>query len=363
MAVVTYEVVPEEQADMMIVLTDPCVDFASWSRNVEPDSSEPSSLVPSDGYAGPEDVKYRGGEFERRSMPDDNRAINTSGGLKSGLVMKMHYPRIRRALHSTFKEATPEGNGRYHKAPEWDVEALLILLYALHHMRRKVPGNISLDTLAQIGEIADYYECGTYYRELVLWIWIAWVFNLEGEFRRATKVTIIKCNEEHIRKLGLRIRDIVTVKSIRLRYQADAIRNCRIQAIGYVLQSLYGLLEKYKVPNMSVLRLKECSLACGSILCGALLKFMVSESLYNLRPEKPSDPRPQKPFPGETISRLYRDVRNIQNPVWCANQGALDECSEHIGVGEECNLRSAVLGILVEVENYVKGLDLDSLKK
>ena len=67
----------------------------------------------------------------------------------------------------------------------------------------------------------DYYECGkgiafftnlwakdvkeriaipsTYCRDLILWIWVSWVFEIADKFHEATTVVVTKCNERDIR--------------------------------------------------------------------------------------------------------------------------------------------------------------------
>jgi hypothetical protein len=71
---------------------------------------------------------------------------------------------------------------------------------------------VTLETLAKIATLVDYYECGEavesftetwlaavrrttaiptlYCRELVLWVWISWMFDMADWFKEATAVFI-----------------------------------------------------------------------------------------------------------------------------------------------------------------------------
>jgi hypothetical protein len=136
-------------------------------------------------------------------------------------------PWIRRALT---KDAWSESNrhevdGLFHiTAEDWDEDSFLILLNILHLRNRQVPRTVTLEMLAKIAVLVDYYECGEaielftdmwitsltkgtkipsiHNRDLVLWIWISWVFNLSDCFERATAVAI-KQSDEGIRSLDL----------------------------------------------------------------------------------------------------------------------------------------------------------------
>ncbi|KAF2183283.1 hypothetical protein K469DRAFT_710815 [Zopfia rhizophila CBS 207.26] len=82
----------------------------------------------------------------------------------------------------------------------------------LHLRNRQDPRKVTLEMLAKIAVLIDYYECSeaveifsgmwidelknhtpiprTYCRDLVLWICIAWVFRLPEQFRQVTAVAV-----------------------------------------------------------------------------------------------------------------------------------------------------------------------------
>ncbi|KAF4772306.1 hypothetical protein PENNAL_c0190G01030 [Penicillium nalgiovense] len=92
----------------------------------------------------------------------------------------------------------------------WDTEAFLILLRAIHGQYYYLPRKLTLEMLAKVAVIADYYECKTALyimkdiwidnleenipptvsRDLILWLWIAWFFQLHSQFKRSTLIAL-----------------------------------------------------------------------------------------------------------------------------------------------------------------------------
>ena len=95
-------------------------------------------------------------------------------------------------------------------ADGWDIEALMILLRAIHGKYRDIPRKLPLEMLAKVAVIADYYECrevldllaevwiekmdekipSATSRDLVLWLWISWFFRLPEEFQSSTSIAM-----------------------------------------------------------------------------------------------------------------------------------------------------------------------------
>lgn len=100
---------------------------------------------------------------------------------------------------------------------------------------RSVPTTVSLEMLAKFAVLVDFYELAgaevierdtsawiadvrkriavptTYCRDLVLWIFVAQVFNLTEEFEKAVAVAIHE-SRGPIQTLGLQIREKTTCK-------------------------------------------------------------------------------------------------------------------------------------------------------
>lgn len=95
-------------------------------------------------------------------------------------------------------------------AESWDIEALLILLRAIHGQQYHVPQKLTLEMLAKVAVLVDFYDCKeavyiwttiwidaleekipkTYSRDLLLWLWISWVFQLQAQFKESTSTVI-----------------------------------------------------------------------------------------------------------------------------------------------------------------------------
>jgi len=100
------------------------------------------------------------------------------------------------------------------EASEWDPRALSIVLNLVHGRHRLTPKSVTLESLAKIAAIVDYYEfheaveviCGSWVstlrvsepiptsleRNLFLWMLGAWVFGLEDIFKSTTKAAILQ---------------------------------------------------------------------------------------------------------------------------------------------------------------------------
>ncbi|GFF32521.1 hypothetical protein IFM58399_03239 [Aspergillus lentulus] len=114
----------------------------------------------------------------------------------------------------------------------WDIEALLILLRAIHGQHYHIPRKLTLEMLAKVTVLADYYECkeamcvwttiwidavdekipSTYSRDLFLWLWISWFFQLPTQFKEATSTAMSRSNGRIHNGLGLPIPDKVMGK-------------------------------------------------------------------------------------------------------------------------------------------------------
>lgn len=119
-------------------------------------------------------------------------------------------------------------------AEGWDIEALLILLRIIHCQYHHIPRKLALEVLAKVAVLAEYYDCGetvrflgqiwinaleeaipsTYCRDLILWLWVSWFFQLPSQFKKATSTVMSWCNS-WIDNLGLPIPDNVISKGKR----------------------------------------------------------------------------------------------------------------------------------------------------
>lgn len=109
-------------------------------------------------------------------------------------------------------------------ADGWDLEAFLILLRLIHGYNYEVQRKVSLEMLAKVAIIADFYGCkeilhimgeiwvssldeeipAKYCRDLLLWVWISWFFELPALFEESTSRAMMTA-EAWIKGWGLPI--------------------------------------------------------------------------------------------------------------------------------------------------------------
>lgn len=98
---------------------------------------------------------------------------------------------------------------------------MLRIIYCQSH---QIPRKLTLEMLAKVAVLADYYDCRkavvffadtwinaldepiptTYSRDLILWLWVAWYFHLPASFKEATS-TAMSLSNGWIGNLGLPI--------------------------------------------------------------------------------------------------------------------------------------------------------------
>lgn len=165
--------------DTTIVLKDPNTNFASALEKPEP-----------------------------RNADEDT----TAHYYVSSQHLQLASPWFKRAMtKETWTESKPKDGHYQVVAHDWDEHVFLTLLNIFHLRTKNVPRVMSLESLAKMGVLVDYYECGEaiemftatwidevkkiaipsiYCRNLVLWIWIAWIFDLPNHFQNASAVAI-----------------------------------------------------------------------------------------------------------------------------------------------------------------------------
>jgi hypothetical protein len=173
---------------------------------------------------------------ENTVEPDLSRCSATEDEIHyhvSSRHLRLASPRFDTMLtKDKWAEGVPNKNdGRYHiSAEDWDVEAFLLLLNVLHHRNRQVPRSLSLEMLAKIAVLIDYYECAeavelcterwtehirnaspvpsVFCRDLMLWMCIAWVLRMPDEFTQTTAIAF-KQIDRGLSTLGLPITSCV----------------------------------------------------------------------------------------------------------------------------------------------------------
>ncbi|KAL1954886.1 hypothetical protein VTO42DRAFT_475 [Malbranchea cinnamomea] len=152
-----------------------------------------------------------------------------------------------------------------------DPDAFLWLMAAVHCRSSKLPTRLSLEQLARVAVVIDYYDCveamavyvrvwfsqlvtpsfttpSTYSRNLMLWIFVFSIFNRESQLLAAVKVAA-ETSTEPVRTVGLPISDIVV----------DLINNSR----KHMIEKIVGFFNK-EYEALSVDFTPQCSLDCDS---------------------------------------------------------------------------------------------------
>ncbi|KAJ6191981.1 hypothetical protein J3E72DRAFT_253957 [Bipolaris maydis] len=359
MSMVTHEIDPF--ADTIIILKNPCKNFAPWDETLissqievpEPEEKHVELAEPASGPTQSEDdeIHY----------------------LVSSRHLMLASPWFRRTLtKEEFVESLKNpSDGRYHiQANDWDEEAFLILLNIFHVRTRQVPATVSLEVLAKIAVLVDYYELenaeaierdtqnwiasvrrnvaipSSYCRELMLWICISRVFCMSEEFEKATAVAI-KESKGWIQTLDLPIHQGVT----------SSIDRSRCNALEHVISELHRLLGVYRDFNYSCPYSSSYSFQCGAFLFGALMKYMERWGYLS--------PRPENPFTGISLNAICNRNGMAENTRWWQKSGRHgyyggydhDRAEVH-----SCSLDSKIEEVVQDAMAKVRGLKLQDFR-
>ncbi|KAL3434217.1 hypothetical protein BDV09DRAFT_204892 [Aspergillus tetrazonus] len=220
---------------------------------------------------------------------------------------------FRKTLTGGWKESTTYLQKGFVEinADGWDIEALLIMLRIVHCQSSDVPRKLTLEMLAKVAVLADYYHCRkalefftdtwinaldetiptTNSRDLIIWLWVAWYFHLPAKFKEATS-TVMTLSNDRIDNLGLPIPEDVI----------NSMDNRREEAIANLVHQLHVTLDELRSAS------KGCGYECSSIMYGALAKQMHLNALLS--------PRPAAPFLGLRYRILVQRVTSFKSPEW-----------------------------------------------
>ncbi|ORY07794.1 hypothetical protein BCR34DRAFT_570415 [Clohesyomyces aquaticus] len=382
---VVHEIDP--LADTILILKNPCRNFAPWNDDIEPadteiadqpewkfdlidlmkekkakreqgiaQTSEPAPKVDK------EQQDLSGESAEPSSEPNEPEVDEIHYFVSSRHLM-LASPWFKRTLtREGSMEAVKCSDGRYHiSASDWDEEAFLILLNILHVRTRQVPATVNLEMLAKIAVIVNYYELedseaierdikawiadlrnhsqipSSYCRDLMLWICTSQVFSMRSEFEEATAVAI-KTSQGRIQTLKLPIRE---------KTESD-IERVRCDAIDKIVSELYLLLEVYGNFDYLCRENSEISFQCGAFLFGAMMKHMKRLGYLS--------PRPKRPFVNVSLEGIWNWGEKEEDLEW--GVPGKYRHGRHFYVAHECSLHSSVNSVVHGVMNNVKGLTL-----
>ncbi|KAL4904972.1 hypothetical protein BDW74DRAFT_153902 [Aspergillus multicolor] len=224
-------------------------------------------------------------------------------------------PVFDRMLYGNFKEAQEfkEKGSVVIDVDSWDVDALLVVLNIMHSRLLEIPRKVTVEKLAKITVIADYYDCDSVRffsslwvpclsrkprtlkpREMTLGLWIAYFFRRSVTFNNYS-CAIMEYSESVISSLGLPIPVPVI----------NAMNNKRFDAIDRAVSDLYDQRDNLLSDTTPII--PGCSPECRSMLLGTFMRHMKKHNFGVQAPESP--------YVGIQLAKT-RDVKNIQAPMW-----------------------------------------------
>lgn len=239
------------EGDVLLVLHNPNEPFAIW--DAEEDWELPRPKFP--GIDNPQTRKYRSHDpalsanhrresaLETAEAPETigrgepqqkkPKTIPVAGGSSeirfrlSSKHLILASPYFRAMLTGPWEENSSRSDTMYTaNASDWDEEALTILMDIIHGHSEKIPRSISLDLLAKIAVLVDYYKCHKvvkfysdtwfegglvpngfrlpqkYCRDFVLRLFVSCVFAQHQTFRTLAGVAVQQ-TQGPLRTLGL----------------------------------------------------------------------------------------------------------------------------------------------------------------
>lgn len=212
----------------------------------------------------------------------------------------------------------------------WDLEAFLLFLRIIHCQHKDLPSTITVEMLAKIAVLADYYACkdsvhffanlwieklkaqfpSQYCRDSMLWLFISWFFGHPDELTKSTSITMTYSNAP-IANLGLPIPMSVLGKILRSLFSARSFGDdFRLATLNQRREGwIKSILDRLKEERKRLLTKDwSCSFECCSMLLGALDRQTHLNGL--------SFPEPKAPYLGLNFHKLALTVNAFIIPEW-----------------------------------------------
>ncbi|EGD95830.1 hypothetical protein TESG_03294 [Trichophyton tonsurans CBS 112818] len=287
-----YVIDPDGEVD--VVLTNPDAPFAVFDEN-EFEQGDHRPAVENTGKDSRRRPREKNRRKRKRSPPPPGEPMRAAHQTTKSVRIRVSAKHLSlsspvfRSLLSTSATVAEKGSVVV-GADGWDVQAFILFLRILHCQHHYLPRRVSIEMLAKIALISDYYGCkfvlaffserwiralaykkpSRYSRDMILWIWICWYFQLAKEFQRATLITIVQ-SIGPIPSLGLPIPARII----------DKVNESREWLIGSILEMLY---ERRKILLNGT---QACRPECGSMSLRSLMKRMHTHGLLKKRPRAP----------------------------------------------------------------------------
>ncbi|KAI0850610.1 hypothetical protein F5Y00DRAFT_34070 [Daldinia vernicosa] len=321
--VAPWELDPE--GDVLLTLHNPNAPFAVWDEYwyrkqifsfwgqlvTEPQKSEPAKATPQ--------TQTEATSEKKQGLPIPDQPTSSKPKVQfllSSKHLSLSSGYFKNLLRGPWKEATPTSpDGRLCvDAEDWDENSLLLLMRIIHGHNFKVPKSMTLEEIAKVAVLVDYYQCheavmvwsdvwidkipnpipnpdeNAFNRDTILWILVAQVFRKEQSFRNATLAAIQYC-KGRFPTLGLPITAV-----------ADRIDKEREKLLGQVFTCVYDLLKRLRRQQVG------CSFACSSMMLGALSIQLHQLGIF--------EPQLYPPYPRYCYVIAISIMLNIATPEW-----------------------------------------------
>ncbi|KAF4960488.1 hypothetical protein FSARC_10456 [Fusarium sarcochroum] len=268
--------------------------------------------------------------------------------LVSGKHLELASSYFGKLFAGPFMEAKPDQSGfRRVTANDWDPEAFNIVLTIMHGYHQAVPRSLSVEMLAKLAMIVDYYGCHesielytdiwlgnlkskvptVYGQDCILYMFISWVFTQPDMFQRMTQLAL--------RHSGMLIEAEVLAIPGDLLEQIDDARQDSLASIFSAIYDLLDLLQKEP----------ECSYECSSMLLGVLTK--------ELRKHGCLSPRSARPFFGFSIEGSKDLINGLRKPYWY---------DERYSSRHSCTIQQKLSVTLEKMENELRVFNLQDFQ-
>ncbi|CAG7561754.1 unnamed protein product, partial [Fusarium equiseti] len=241
--------------------------------------------------------------------------------LVSGKHLELASSIFKTMITGPFVEGKVNSAGiRQITASNWDPEAFKIILNIIHGYHRDVPRSLSLEMLAKVTMIVDYYECNecvelyidmwleglgyelpkVYGRDCILCLFISWVFSKPILFGDMTQLAL-----RHSQRL-IEAQDFPIPADI-----LEEIDVARQFSLAEIFSATYELFDRLQEEE-------KCSFECSSMLLGVLTKELGKRGILS--------PRAGPPFEGFSIQDLKEMINGLKKPRWYSTHNHRHSC-------------------------------------
>ncbi|EIT81581.1 hypothetical protein AFCA_004352 [Aspergillus flavus] len=322
--------------------------FPNSSMHPEPLPEHTEDIGNSEEENRAVEVDYREDTDQSVNLPKDRQHVEQHLRIRaSSKHLTLACPQFKRTLQPGFQEGNELKSKGYLEIPvqDWPALPFLIVAMIIHGRTRTVPRKVSLERLAEIAVIVDYYEC---YEAVEIfsdmwintlaerpmesvsdaekWLFISWAFQQDTIFESSSKYLQLRYTT-----------NMATIPYPIPSSVRDAIDTSREKAIERVVECMHDLLSRLQSRTI------QCCYECDCMLLGALTKQMCEMDILF--------PRPKSDFPGVCFTGLASQCRNMESPRWYRKKGY----SAHT-----CDLSSSLTPLVESLEDSLTGLHISS---